>query len=299
LHRRDAGEFLRATHALKIALEIGTERRNGTLVAKRVRELANFLGVLFEEEIGAKLGVDFFRKGGVQRVLREAVGGVPVAAIEFGRATEESQRGVDTVGRNGGDRRDFVEEENFVGGGVADRGEFLQGFLCFGQRALQNRAHVSGKFFEDARGDFLQAKRGEFGLHDAGAHDFAQFGVGCVEDFLRGEADFGFQRAEAFVATFVGLRIAAIAMKKHFVRIGGVRRFWFSVELFEAMENRGETGGLRGRFGHDERWNRNIERRCLVNWPRLASESPQRSSWADAFLYYITVILLDRYRSRS
>ena len=247
---RRQGEFL----FCEIILEIGAGGGDGTLIAKRTSEFANFLSVLFEKKIGAELGAEIFGKCGAQGFLGETVAGVPFGGGPGGIAAKEAKCGVNGVGRNGGDRNGFGEEENFFGGGVADGRKLFQGFLSLGQRALEDGAHVAGKFVEDARRDFFQAKRGEFRFHDAGAHDFAELGVGGVENFLRGEADFFFQRAKAFVAAFVGLRIAAVAVQEHFVRVGGMRRFRLTVEFFEAIENRGERSGLRGAFGHDEMW---------------------------------------------
>lgn len=220
------------------------------MIAQRTRGFAKFVRVLFEKEIGAELGRAVLRESGKDGFLRETVGGVPLGGGPCGIAAEEAQRGVNGVGGNGGDRSGLGEEENFFGGGIADGRKFFQSLLGFGQGTLQDGAHVAGKFVEDARGDFLQAKCGELGLHDAGAHDFAKFCVGGVEDFLRGEADFFFERAKTLLAALVGLRIAAVAMEQHFVRIGGIGRLGFAIEFFEAIENHREADGVRCAFEH-------------------------------------------------
>lgn len=211
---------------------------------------------MLEEEIGTKLRVNVPGKCVEHGVLCETIGCVPLRLHPIRIATEKTKRGVNGVCGNRSDGSGSGEQENFIGGGIADGWKFFEGFLGFGQRTLEDGAHVAGKFVEDTRGDFLQAKRGEFRLHNAGAHDFAKFRVGGVENFLRSEADFVFQGAETFVAAFVGLRIAAIAMEEHFVGIDRRRRLGFSfqrrqmVELVEAIEDRGKASGLSVSFGH-------------------------------------------------
>ena len=80
-----------------VFLKVRTERGYGTLIAERAREFANFLRVLFQKKIGAKLGFDVFRKRSAQDLLSEAVRGGPLAAVEFGRAAEKTKRCVDAV----------------------------------------------------------------------------------------------------------------------------------------------------------------------------------------------------------